>query len=285
MSSNSIPDRPSAGISLPDAGKVAAGRPGGNAGDLGVLARGLAILRAFRPRNAPLTNSELAAAVGLPRSTVSRITATLLQMGYLEYVLERAQYRLSPSVLSLGYGSVATSYARQLVEERMQRFAEQNDLLIVLAARDGMFMGCQFVCRGRGALTVRLEAGYRVGLPDGAMGRTWLATRRATEREEVWAEVRATYPGSMSRSELEDAIRQFKRHGYCITLNKMEPDLLGVATLLQLPGELETCVLGCAVPAFRYQAQAAQDALGNRLLQLRDEVVRAMSVIPQGTGD
>jgi DNA-binding IclR family transcriptional regulator len=47
------------------------------------LARGLEVLRAFRPDDGPLGNHALAERTGLPRSTVSRLTYTLTSLGYL----------------------------------------------------------------------------------------------------------------------------------------------------------------------------------------------------------
>lgn len=203
----------------------------------------------------------------------------LLKAGYLEYQPERGQYRLSASVVTLGFGSVATSYARQLAREKMQRFAVENDLVVVLAVRDGLNIACQLVLRGQGSLTVRLGEGSRIALPHGAMGRAWMASLPPREREALWDEVRKGYPNAMSRSELDEALRQFTKSGFCTALSKLEPDLLGAATVLQLPGEPEPCVLGCAVPAFRHAEKASQEALGTRLVGLRDEMLRASCAI------
>lgn len=51
------------------------------------LARGLSVLRAFRPSNDGLGNAEIAERTGLPRSTVSRLTFTLQTLGYLTHAL------------------------------------------------------------------------------------------------------------------------------------------------------------------------------------------------------
>ena len=50
------------------------------------LARGLSVLRAFGPGNEPLGNADIAARVDLAKPTVSRITFTLTELGYLKYV-------------------------------------------------------------------------------------------------------------------------------------------------------------------------------------------------------
>ena len=49
------------------------------------LARGLDILRAFTPRHPVLGNNEIAQRAHLPKPTVTRLTYTLTQLGYLNY--------------------------------------------------------------------------------------------------------------------------------------------------------------------------------------------------------
>ena len=51
------------------------------------LARGLDILRCFGPSDEYLGNAELAKRTSIPRPTVSRMTATLTQLGYLRLSL------------------------------------------------------------------------------------------------------------------------------------------------------------------------------------------------------
>ena len=73
------------------------------------LARGLDILRCFTVGDRALSNGDIAKRTGLPKSTVSRLTYTLTQLGYL-HPAQGNGYRIGPSVLSLGY--VAASSLR-----------------------------------------------------------------------------------------------------------------------------------------------------------------------------
>jgi hypothetical protein len=49
-----------------------------------------------------LGNREIAERCNLPRSTVSRLTLTLIKIGQLEYLPEDQTYRIGPSTLALG---------------------------------------------------------------------------------------------------------------------------------------------------------------------------------------
>ena len=47
------------------------------------LARGLDVLRAFQTRIGPMSNKELSEVTGIPKPTISRLTFTLKELGYL----------------------------------------------------------------------------------------------------------------------------------------------------------------------------------------------------------
>ena len=237
-----------------------------------VLSRGLVLLKAFCPRNAPLTNSELSAATGLPKPTVSRLTATLMRLGYLDYLPGKTQYRLGNAALSLGFGTLSTLDVRLRARERMQRFADEEDLLVVLSVRDGMVMVCQVVCRGRGALTVRLEVGSRVALPFAAMGRAWAASLAPSVRATVLSEISQHFPEQDFQLEMEEAAAQIRKSGFCMTVSELEPDLMGAATVVNLARAQSPYVLGCAGPAFRYPRERCEAELGPKMMALRRQL-------------
>src|SRR5579862_9404082 len=56
------------------------------------LARGLEVLACYRHGDRVLGNQELSQRCGLAKSTVSRLTHTLTQLGYLIYVEDSAKY-------------------------------------------------------------------------------------------------------------------------------------------------------------------------------------------------
>ncbi len=66
------------------------------------LARGLDVLRAFSRQGGVLGNQDLAKITGLPKPTVSRMTYTLTQLGYLTYSTQLEKYQLDAGVLALG---------------------------------------------------------------------------------------------------------------------------------------------------------------------------------------
>ena len=78
------------------------------------LARGLDILRAYRPGETELTNTDFAERTGLPKPTVSRLTYTLTLLGYLTRDPALQKYRLGSGVLSLSHPVLAGAQVRQV---------------------------------------------------------------------------------------------------------------------------------------------------------------------------
>ena len=72
------------------------------------LARGLDVLRCFRPYETNLTNQEIAQRTGLPKPTISRLTHTLRKLDYLVYSERTGTYRLGAGVLALGFGVLSS---------------------------------------------------------------------------------------------------------------------------------------------------------------------------------
>ena len=95
------------------------------------LARGLDILRAFHAGEGMLGNQEIAHRTGLPKPTVARLTHTLTELGYLNYIRRFRKYELGASVLALGYAGWG---AGQLENEILR-----NDWLVADAAPDLIF--------------------------------------------------------------------------------------------------------------------------------------------------
>ena len=88
------------------------------------LARGLEVLRCFRPGEASLSNNDISERTGLPKPTVTRLTHTLRKLGYLVYSEKTGNYQLGSGVLSLGYGvlsGIGNACARRRVHGRPVR--------------------------------------------------------------------------------------------------------------------------------------------------------------------
>lgn len=154
------------------------------------LARGLEVLSCFRTGRRLLGNYELAQRCGLPKSTVSRLTMTLVRQGYLVQDAESGKFRLGDAMLALGSAAVAQADLGQAARPLMQALADESHGMVSLAIRNRTSMVYVEVCRSELALTASLTVGSRLPIVTSAIGRAYLAGASVDEREEVLSLVR-----------------------------------------------------------------------------------------------
>ena len=112
------------------------------------LARGLELLRAFGTGEEYLGNAELSNRTHIPRPTVSRLTYTLTQLGYLQHNRHLEKYRLGPGVLALGYRFLANMGIREIARPHLQHFADATDCNVSLGGADRSDMVYLETCHG-----------------------------------------------------------------------------------------------------------------------------------------
>ena len=98
------------------------------------LARGMELLRCFSMKESVLGNQELAAKTGLPKATVSRMTYTLSQLGYLRKHAQSGKYKLDVGVLSFGYQMLSNLPIRAIATSFMVDLAQHAHAAVALAA-------------------------------------------------------------------------------------------------------------------------------------------------------
>ncbi|WP_308169499.1 IclR family transcriptional regulator domain-containing protein [Acrocarpospora catenulata] len=101
---------------------------------VGPLERGLAVLRAMAPTG-PVRPSDLARHTGLARSTVDRVLATLIRLGYVRE--SDRTVRLTPRLLELGNAYLTGSGIPDALEPLTARLAAEFDESVSVAVPDG----------------------------------------------------------------------------------------------------------------------------------------------------
>ncbi|WP_339490855.1 IclR family transcriptional regulator [Pseudomonas sp. EL_65y_Pfl2_R95] len=234
------------------------------------LARGLELLRCFRPGEQLLGNQELAKRSGLPKATVSRLTHTLTRLGYLQYVNSLGKYALDTGVLALGYAHLSGLDIRRQARPLMQEMAEQSQSSLSMGARDRLSMVYTENCQGPGPLTLRLDVGSRIPLASTAMGRAYLAALPDHERDLLLDQLRlrAGEQWPVIREQLEKAFRQYQDQGFCLSCSEWQKDINAVGVPLHKPDGSGVIAFSAGGPAFVLRQHMLEDDLGPRLVHL-----------------
>lgn len=199
------------------------------------LHRGLEVLRAFRPEDrAGLSNGDLAERTGLPNSTISRLTYTLLKSGYLLYDTDTGRYRMGVPVLSLGYACLSGLPIREAAQSYMQELANYcgEGVQVAMAGRVEQTMIYLASARSRGVISLQLGVGSRISLARSAIGRAYIAACEPEEREELLAGIQA-HAGPEKWPALRDGIAQaaeeIASRGFYANLGDWQPNVHSVA--------------------------------------------------------
>ncbi|SPA18239.1 Transcriptional regulator IclR family [Cupriavidus taiwanensis] len=184
------------------------------------LERGLVLLRAFRVGTTSLTNAELAARTGLPRPTVSRLTRSLVDAGFLRYDVNERAYRLAPVVLSLAHAFHQSSRAPEIALPLMRRVAEAGKVNVGLAVGDQLemvYLASIRHSRDSVSRTRRVVPGSRVPMELTAIGLSWLAAQPEEVRRDLLAGIAARQGEAWTgmRARVLRGIAQAQRHGHC----------------------------------------------------------------------
>jgi DNA-binding IclR family transcriptional regulator len=201
------------------------------------LERGIEILRSFRPGSELLGNAELAERTGLSRSTVSRLTQTLVGTGYLQVEPRTRAYRLAPAVLSLSHAMRTGSTVLSIAAPRMRAVAQAERINVGLAAADRDEMVYLESIRYNRRPSLRtVVSGQRVPMELTSLGRAWLATAPDAQRKALLAHFRSVRRLQWTQLEpaILAAIAQVEKTGYCAA--SWQAEVVAVATPLQFKG-------------------------------------------------
>ncbi len=204
------------------------------------FARALDMLCAFTAQDASLGNRELAERTGLPASTVTRIARSLVELGYLHFTPQTRRYRLSASVLALGYAAIAHSGIQKLLRQKLREFAEQYRLHMSLGTRDRLEVIVVESCiSAQSPLALDLHVGSRMGIASSPMGWALLAALPELERYYLMESVerRMSREWPRLRRRLTEAISQVHEFGYCTSLAEGGAEVATIAAPVTLEGQ------------------------------------------------
>jgi DNA-binding IclR family transcriptional regulator len=203
------------------------------------LERGIELLRSFRPGSELLGNAELAERTGLSRSTVSRLTQTLVGSGLLQIEPRSRAFRLAPAVLSFAHAMRTGSSVLAIAAPRMRQVAETSKINVGLAApdRDEMVYLESIRYNRRPSLRT-VVSGQRVPMELTSLGRAYLAVAPEAKRKALMAHFRQLRPKQWRslHAEISRAIASVEQKDYCAA--SWQPEVVAVATPLAFQGAL-----------------------------------------------
>ncbi len=236
------------------------------------LARGLELLRSFRLGTGVLTNAELAQRSGLPRPTVSRLTRSLVDTGFLVYDHDQRGYRLGAIHLSLALSFRAAQPALDTALPLMRDLAEKQRINVGIAVLDGTEMVYLDSVRfSRAGIFRRLVPGSRTPAARTALGRAYLSSLPAIDQRLRLEELAREHGPDWKqlKHEIKMAFQDVRQRGYCSA--QWQLGIFSVATPVQNT-TAERYALNISLPMTDIPAEELTATYGRSLLTLKEEI-------------
>ena len=234
------------------------------------LARGLSILEALSRANRSMSNGELAGETELAPSTVSRLTHTLTQLGYIRQTTGQRLYELTPKNLALGYPVLAGISLIERARPHLEHIARSTGETAALAIRDGLHVTFVQVVPGRNIVAVRLAQGGRLPIAVAAAGIALVAAMPEREGRTTAARVRAFI--TQRNGDLDafnTHLAETMEKGIAVVRDAWRPGIGGLSLAVSTPSETAALTIPVATGSVSEQtmrgplADALRDAAGS----------------------
>jgi DNA-binding IclR family transcriptional regulator len=226
---------------------------------LAAVERALAVLDAFLETRGEAGTNELARITDINASSVSRLLATLVAGGYVDYVPDRGRYRLGTHLLHLANHVLAGLDLRGLARTALIALEEETGetaTLSVPAEPDAVTV--DFVPSRASVASVA-----RVGRPSvahaTAAGKVMLAF--AGRPLPAGPLERFTVATIVDPAALAAEVEAVRRQGFARALGEREPDLNALAAPAFGAGGELAAIVGLQGPASRFRDEALERAL------------------------
>ena len=234
------------------------------------LARGLDVLRCFQHGEVELTNTDFAERTGLPKATVSRLTYTLVKLGYLVVDPRKGTYRLGAGVLQLGFGVLSGMDIDKRAEAELRSLADGPNSYITCAIgeRHGTEIVYLAVQRSREEVALTMRIGSRLPLFFSSIGRAVLAGLDAAHRDEILAIARADDPdGHANRAQsMARALAEYESHGFCTSYGEWRSDVNAIAVPVFSLDGARVYGLNAGGPSFHVKKKQLEKIYGDMLI-------------------
>jgi IclR family pca regulon transcriptional regulator len=222
-----------------------------------------------------LTN--LSRSLGLDKTTVKRLTDTLIACGYLRRDPHDKTYFVTLKVVSLGYSAICGLEWRSVVEDHLRELFAEIGETVSLATLQGTDVLYLARCAKIEYLPMDIRVGARLPAHATAMGKILLAALGAgaipiLDRMEIRP---LTMYGVRNRAELDVQLAIAKQRGFAVSDREISILARVVAAPLFYRG-YPLAAISIAVQSQDYSLRDLEDVLAPKLMACADRVSSSM---------
>jgi len=194
------------------------------------LARGLDVIRAFKPGYPSMSLSDVAAAAGLARPTARRMLLTLEELGYVR--IAHGEFSLTPRVLELGMAYIGATNIWDIARPHLEHLVKCTGESSSLAQLDGSDIVYVVRVAVPKIITIAVTIGTRFPALQTSLGKVLLADLSPDERDQVLAEPSRSGITPLWKPDVEErnhALCDVRERGWALTDEHLAPGIRSIA--------------------------------------------------------
>ena len=176
---------------------------------------------------------KLAGETGLAKSTVHRLLASLVGLGYVAQNDENGHYRLTLKMFELSSGIVDSMDIMGVAKAHLERLSQRTGEAVHLVIRDGRDIVYIYKTES-GPMRMSSRVGLRSPLYCTGVGKAILATLPGDELEDIWTHSNVQKLTDRTITDLEELLVEVHANGYAIDDEENEVGVRCVA--VAIPG-------------------------------------------------
>jgi DNA-binding IclR family transcriptional regulator len=206
---------------------------------------------------------------GLSRPTVSRLTYTLAQLGYLRRDA-KGRFELGLGILAAAYPVLSALKVRQMARPLMRDFAAYAGGTVSIAMPFGLDFIYVETLRTTDAVPHVPDVGFTGSLSTTAVGRALLSLSTKEELELYVQTTKTERPEDFEYVQTRTLpdIELCKERGFAVSLGEWRREIFGVAAPLYRTPTGDCLSVNCGIPSFRFSAEQIERECGPRILGL-----------------
>lgn len=234
------------------------------------ISRAFDVLRCFAPERPLLGNGDIVRLTGLPKATVSRLTFTLEELGYLYRLVTIGKYRLGWGVLSLGYPLLTSMPLRQIARPAMHALAMQAKVNVNMGTLHVLDVVYVESVRFDETSITRPDIGATRELLTSSMGRALIWGMETARREALLNRARLAHPEvfKTTKTKLDLARRSIVARGFCVSDGETQVGLQAVSVPMRVAAHEEPIAFNCAVSKHQLRKGELEEDIGPKLVAM-----------------
>lgn len=197
-------------------------------------ARALDILDAFAAKRQPMTATEIGAALGYPKSSLSMLLRSLATQGYLSVSGRDQAYFPTLKVARLGDWVAGALIGSERLLDVLDELRSETGETVTLTGALDLQMRCLHALIGTQPIALQVEEGVRFPIMGTAIGAAWLAAQKPEDSEALIA--RWAKQEQRSAEDVESiaaAVASTRETGHATAYDAVVPDTGAVAMAIK----------------------------------------------------